>query len=369
VSEAGGPLLLVLDGNSLLHRAYHAAAPDLLRAAGVCAVQASDHEADDASGCWPRSAPWMPRGRSWTAVTAGPSRPSWGDSACQQLGRPAAREVVDRNRRLIRMRTDLPVPHPDTARLPLDLPAMRQALRRCGSQPVPLQPSPRLVFWDIDKTLVDIGGISREIYAAAFEVVTGLVLERMPDMAGKTDRDLIISSLQLRDVPEPERRLTDFYSALADATEARKAEIKERGRCLPGARAAVKQLTVVPRLVQSVVTGNIRPTAQIKLAAFDLADPIDFDIGGYGSDDGERATLVRLALQRARQKYGVAYLPENIFVIGDTPYDIAGAKANGVRAIGVASGSSMVGELEAAGADAVLVSLEDTDILLQLLLG
>src|SRR5215470_5450916 len=195
------------------------------------------------------------------------------------------------------------------------------------SQPVPLQPSPRLVFWDIDKTLVDIGGISREIYAAAFEEVTGLVLERMPDMAGKTDRDLIIGSLQLHEVPVPERRLTDFYSALADATEARKAEIKERGRCLPGARAAVKQLAVVPRLVQSVVTGNIRPTARIKLAAFDLADPIDFDIGGYGSDDGERATLVRLALQRAQQKYGMAYLPKNVFVIGDTPHDIAGAKA------------------------------------------
>jgi len=225
------------------------------------------------------------------------------------------------------------------------------------------------VFWDIDKTLVDIGGISREIYAAAFEEVTGLVLERMPDMAGKTDRDLIIGSLQLHEVPVPERRLTDFYSALADATEARKAEIKERGRCLPGARAVVKQLAVVPRLVQSVVTGNIRPTAQIKLAAFDLADPIDFDIGGYGSDDGERATLVRLALQRAQQKYGVAYLQRDVLVIGDTPHDIAGAKANSVRAIGVASGRSTVNELEASGADAVLVSLEDTDVLLQLLLG
>jgi phosphoglycolate phosphatase len=64
----------------------------------------------------------------------------------------------------------------------------------------------------------------------------------------------------------------------------------------------------------------------------------------------------------------VSYLPEHVFVIGDTPYDIVGAKANGVRAVGVASGRSTAAELHAAGADAVLASLEDTDALVQLLL-
>jgi phosphoglycolate phosphatase len=91
---------------------------------------------------------------------------------------------------------------------------------------VPVLLSPRLVLWDIDKTLVDIGGISREIYAAAFTAVTGRKLEHMPDMAGKTDHDLIMASLRLAEIPEPAKRLTDFYSALAAATEARTAQIK-----------------------------------------------------------------------------------------------------------------------------------------------
>jgi phosphoglycolate phosphatase len=94
-----------------------------------------------------------------------------------------------------------------------------------------------------------------------------------------------------------------------------------------------------------------------------------FDIGGYGSDDGERATLVRRALGRARRKYGVAYPPAQVFVVGDTPYDIADAKKNNVRAIGVASGRSTVADLHAAGADAVLASLEDTEAVVRLLLG
>ena len=234
---------------------------------------------------------------------------------------------------------------------------------------MPVQPSPCLVFWDIDKTLVDIGSIGREIYAAAFRAVTGLELGRLPEMAGKTDHDLILSSLRLHAIPEPEGRLPDFYSALADATEERREAIQRQGRRLPGAREAVERLAETPGFVQSVVTGNIQPTARVKLAAFNLASPIDFEIGGYGSDDGERATLVRLALRRARQKYGVPYPPERVTVIGDTPHDIAGAKANGIRAIGVASGSSPASELQASGADAVLDSLVDTEALVQLLLG
>jgi len=72
---------------------------------------------------------------AWAALDGGDRRAvdaAVGESASRQLGRPAVRELVNRNRRLIRMRTDLPVPHPDTARLPLDLLAMRQALRHRG---------------------------------------------------------------------------------------------------------------------------------------------------------------------------------------------------------------------------------------------
>src|SRR5262249_5203983 len=97
-------------------------------------------------------------------------------------------------------------------------------------------------------------------------------------MAGKTDHDLILSSRRLHAIPEPEGRLPDFYSALADATEEHREAIQQQGRCLPGAREAVERLAETPGFVQSVVTGNIQPTARAKLAAFNLASPIDFEI-------------------------------------------------------------------------------------------
>src|SRR5215207_571412 len=107
---------------------------------------------------------------------------------------------------------------------------------------VPRSTEPHLVLWDIDKTLVDIGEISRLIYAEAFEAVTGEVLRDMADMAGKTDRDLTLAALRRHDVPEPESQLSRFYDALAAAARRREGEIRQNGRRLPGALEAVAAL-------------------------------------------------------------------------------------------------------------------------------
>lgn len=216
---------------------------------------------------------------------------------------------------------------------------------------------PYVVLWDIDKTLVDIGDLSRKIYSEAFTRVTNLTLRQVPDMAGRTDHDLILATLKAHDIAEPDGFVEPFYDALTAATAARYDEIRQRGRRLPGAAEAIEALKS-GGAIQTVVTGNIRAVAEIKLRAFDLDAAIDFDIGGYGSDDGARATLVRLARARVAAKHG-ASAGQDIVVIGDTPHDIAGAKANNVRAIGVASGATTSHELHQAGADAVMNSLEN----------
>jgi DNA polymerase-1 len=71
---------------------------------------------------------------AWAAIDAGDDhavRAVVGDRAAA-LTSPATREVVNRNRRLMRMRADLPVPSLDTARLPLNLAAMRRAFATRG---------------------------------------------------------------------------------------------------------------------------------------------------------------------------------------------------------------------------------------------
>jgi DNA polymerase-1 len=71
---------------------------------------------------------------AWAAVDGGDLqavRDTVGEAA-EQLRDQAMRDVVDRNRRLMRMRTDLPVPDLETARLPLSLAVMRLALADRG---------------------------------------------------------------------------------------------------------------------------------------------------------------------------------------------------------------------------------------------
>jgi phosphoglycolate phosphatase-like HAD superfamily hydrolase len=114
---------------------------------------------------------------------------------------------------------------------------------------------------------------------------------------------------------------------------------------------------------QTVVSGNIRPVSRVKLSVFGLDRHILWEIGAYGEDCDVRAELVHLCLQRAGTAAAAA-VP-----IGDTPADVEGAHANGVRVIAVASGRSDEDALRDAGAETVLSDLRDTQLLVKLVHG
>lgn len=221
-------------------------------------------------------------------------------------------------------------------------------------------------MWDIDKTLVDIGGVSREIYAVAFERVVGQPLGPLADMVGRTEHAILADTLALNGVSAD--RFDAFYEALGWAAGELQARMNEVGRALPGARSAIAAVRR-PGVVQSVATGNIRSIAETKLAAFDLLDGVDLDVGGYGSDGSERSALIRLARNRANAKYGVTIPPASVVVIGDTPLDIQGARAAGARAVGVATGATTARLLATAGADAVLDDLTSLQDVVQAVYG
>ncbi len=72
---------------------------------------------------------------AWACLDTGDAaavRAAVGEAAAEQLGAAGMREIVERNRRLMRMRVDLPLPDLDTARLPLQLVAMRRVLQSYG---------------------------------------------------------------------------------------------------------------------------------------------------------------------------------------------------------------------------------------------
>jgi phosphoglycolate phosphatase-like HAD superfamily hydrolase len=119
---------------------------------------------------------------------------------------------------------------------------------------------------------------------------------------------------------------------------------------------------------QSVLTGNIRPLAEVKLGALGLGGPLNLAIGAYGDMDEVRAGLVQVARERAAAAAGsdaagsggADFGGEATVLVGDTPLDVAAALATGARAVGVATGNFTEQELIAAGAHAVLPDLSDT---------
>lgn len=107
--------------------------------------------------------------------------------------------------------------------------------------------------------------------------------------------------------------------ALEAATLANVPRLRERGCELPGARDALTAFQTVPGVVQLVLSGNILPDAAAKLAAFGLDGFMDFEAGGYGSDDQHRPALVAIAQKRAAVRYGAVFTAGNTVLVGDTP--------------------------------------------------
>lgn len=225
-----------------------------------------------------------------------------------------------------------------------------------------------LILWDVDHTLVTIGEVSREIYEIAFAEFTGQPLHKMADMTGKTERAILTETLALHGISDSENKFDDFYVMLARAANTLRDRMRTAGYRLPGTMETITELAK-HNVVQSVVTGNLKPIAMTKLEVFELTDFLDFEVGGYGSDGATRSPLIRQAWKRAQRKYNQSFEPDRVVVIGDTPLDVAAAREVGVRTVGVATGGSTVDELTTAHAHAVLPDLTDTSAVIQAIYG
>lgn len=215
---------------------------------------------------------------------------------------------------------------------------------------------PELVLWDIDHTLMATRGLGRELWAEAFEQVSGVPLREQASVMGSTERVILRETARMHDVPYSEDLFARFAEALGAVHVRRAADLRERGHALPGAAAALAALEK-RGVRQSVATGNVRAAAEVKLAVFGLDSYLHLDDGAYGEDGETRPELLRTALARA----GAG--AEKTAFLGDTPADVAAGREVGVRVIAVATGSTPAGELQ--DADVVLEDLSDTERVLE----
>ncbi len=190
-------------------------------------------------------------------------------------------------------------------------------------------------------------------------------------MSGKTDPSIALEIMAFAGLDEGEARgcLPVVLERLEAELAAAAPSLPAKGRVLPGVEAVLARGHGETSVVQSVLTGNIEANAGVKLRAFGLDSWLDLRVGAFGSDRHDREQLVPVAVERARRLRGLACDPDSVWVVGDTPRDLACARAAGARCLLVGTGRFSVEELLRTGAEHVMEDLEDVDRVWALLLG
>jgi len=225
----------------------------------------------------------------------------------------------------------------------------------------------RLLLFDIDGTLI-WGGPAKDAFTVAMVETFGTAgdIENF-SFAGRTDPEIARGLLASTGMPpeEVERGFPELWRRYLGYLEARLPG--HPVDILPGVPALLDALSAEDGIGMGLLTGNILPGAQLKLGSAGLLG--HFQIGSYGSDHEVRNELPAIALNRARETWGVEFDPQHVVIVGDTPRDVSCAQREGLRSLAVATGHFDAESLRKTGADAVVEDFTDTDAIVSLLVA
>ncbi|MBS0660809.1 MAG: HAD family hydrolase [Verrucomicrobia bacterium] len=222
----------------------------------------------------------------------------------------------------------------------------------------------RLLLFDIDGTLILTGEAGLLAFRETMQSVFGAEddLSRV-DFSGATDSGIIRQLFGLHGIDHTienlERFRGGYFPSLQRWLPAR------QGRVLPGVHELLAKLREHEHVQLGLLTGNYAEGARLKLQHYGLWE--HFPFGAYADDHSDRNELGPFALRRAEAHTGRFYLGRQAWIIGDTPRDIACARACGARVLAVATGRHALAELQRCEPDAAVENLSDYEAVAELL--
>jgi phosphoglycolate phosphatase-like HAD superfamily hydrolase len=215
--------------------------------------------------------------------------------------------------------------------------------------------APALVLFDIDGTLITSGGAGARSWRYAFDLLHGVPADiDSHSEAGETDPVVARKTFEGAIGREPTEPELAAIFALYLRQLSQEVATSEGYRVLDGAPELLVKLSDAG-IMLGIVSGAMEGAARVKLGRGDLNR--FFLFGGYGTDSADRTKLTSAAIDRASLLHDHPVDPSHVYVVGDTPLDVAAARAAGAVSVAVASGSYSVDALAATGADHVLLSL------------
>jgi phosphoglycolate phosphatase len=218
-----------------------------------------------------------------------------------------------------------------------------------------------LILFDVDATLITTSRsgmvameeAGRELFGARFTAADA-------EFAGRLD-PLILADLLRSNGQEASAANLDAMRACYGRHLKRRLEDPSLAQPLPGVMELLKRLEA-RAIAAGLLTGNYPETGRMKLRASGI-DPQRFAVQVWGDcsphDVPCRTHLPAVAMERYRARYGPIE-PAQVTIIGDTPHDVAAARAHGCRSLGVATGMHTMEQLRSARADEVLENLAHT---------
>ncbi len=219
----------------------------------------------------------------------------------------------------------------------------------------------KVLLFDVDGTLIRGGGAGRKaLNRAAYELYGKKNACSELSLAGRTDRynfreiDRVVTGKRptrgaIERLHQAYLRFLPYYV---------KAAIRRRTYHIPpGLKTLLRQLSRDHRVLLGLGTGNMEKGARIKL------EPSGFNayflFGGYGSDAFHRHSLLKKAVVRAKKLASASFTAKDVYVIGDTPFDVSAGKKAGYKTVAVGTGYSDWKELAASKPDHLAKDFKD----------
>lgn len=231
----------------------------------------------------------------------------------------------------------------------------------------------RILLWDIDGTLMrsTVQGGYKKYFSATMQKVfgnAGRLDEIIP--SGMTDTQIIFEAL--RDAGfTPEQIFARKAQLLRVFPEEMRAVLAADGEpyeVLRGVPEILEETAKDARFVNALLTGNLSVAAEIKLESVGLWHYFAGAPNAFGEVSHNRSDLCVEAGKLFNERYDFEFSPQQFIVIGDTPNDIACARAFGAKVLAVETGRGQSREsLRENNPDFQIEDLSDTKRVLEIL--
>lgn len=209
-------------------------------------------------------------------------------------------------------------------------------------------------LFDIDGTLLrSLDRIHYTSFFSSVKRVMGRELELdQVVLHGNTDPGILRDGFRAAKLEDAE-----WHPALEEILESMRADVLAQRaamqvRVMPGVTATLQHLRAKGKVL-GVATGNLEAIGWLKLEVAGLREWFPF--GGFSDRFADRADMIGHAAAMAR---AIAGTDASVCVVGDTPFDVSAAQANGLPVIAVATGRYSFEELLSSDPDVCTTTLE-----------